>query len=83
VASVVGGQAGFKRRKTGSGIKDTFQGAFLDRIFAISTKKGRTKAAKQVEVSNLIRKFPKDITSPVWRIKGRFLARTCFEVLTV
>ncbi|KAF8148334.1 hypothetical protein K438DRAFT_1625608, partial [Mycena galopus ATCC 62051] len=69
VASVVGGQAAFKRRKTESGIKDTFQGAFLDRVFAISTKKGRPKPVKQVEVTTLLRKFPKDITSPVWRIK--------------
>lgn len=69
VGSVVGGQAAFKRRKTDSGTKDTFQGAFLDRIFAISTKRGRTKVAKQVEVNNLVQKFPKEITSPVWRIK--------------
>ncbi|KAJ6547703.1 hypothetical protein B0H19DRAFT_1307421 [Mycena capillaripes] len=68
-ASIVGGQATFKRQKTASGIKDTFQGAFLDRIFAIASKKGRTRVAKQVDVNSLINTFPKDITSPVWRIK--------------
>ncbi|KAF8144692.1 hypothetical protein K438DRAFT_1902947 [Mycena galopus ATCC 62051] len=68
-ASKVGGQAAFKRQKTASGIKDTFQGAFLDRIFAIASKKGRTRVAKQVDVNSLMSTFPKDITSPVWRIK--------------
>ncbi|KAJ7870044.1 hypothetical protein B0H14DRAFT_2571467 [Mycena olivaceomarginata] len=67
----VGGQAAFKRQKTKSGVKDTFQGAFLDKIFGISTKKGRTRMAKQADVNNLLKTFPKDITSPVWRIKGK------------
>ncbi|KAJ6604864.1 hypothetical protein B0H10DRAFT_2314156 [Mycena sp. CBHHK59/15] len=68
-SSLVGGQAGFKRRKTDSGIKDTFQGAFLDHIFAISTKRGRRKVQKQADVNRMLQTFPKDITSPVWRIK--------------
>ncbi|KAJ7859877.1 hypothetical protein B0H13DRAFT_1901284 [Mycena leptocephala] len=46
LASEVGGQAAFKRQKTKSGVKDTFQGAFLDKIFGISTKKGLTRMAK-------------------------------------
>jgi hypothetical protein len=70
-ASVVGGQASFKRRKTDSGIKDTLQGAFLERVFAVSTRKKRTKVQKQADISTVLRTFPKDITSPVWRIKGR------------
>ncbi|KAJ6556962.1 hypothetical protein B0H10DRAFT_2371346 [Mycena sp. CBHHK59/15] len=68
-ACVVGGQAEFKRKKTSSGIKDTYQGAFLDRIFAISTKRGRSKPQKQADMATLRRTFPADITSPVWRIK--------------
>ncbi|KAJ6607826.1 hypothetical protein B0H10DRAFT_2166716 [Mycena sp. CBHHK59/15] len=68
-AIVVGGKAGFKRRKTQSGIKDTFQGVFLDRIFDISTKRGCTKLQKQADITALHRTFPQDITSPVWHIK--------------
>ncbi|KAJ6632502.1 hypothetical protein B0H10DRAFT_2251960 [Mycena sp. CBHHK59/15] len=67
-AREVGGQAGFKRRKTESGIKDTFQGAFLDRIFAISSKKGRKKVQKQADIAALLCTFPDDITSPVWHL---------------
>ncbi|KAJ7020784.1 hypothetical protein C8F04DRAFT_1213983 [Mycena alexandri] len=69
VASSVGGQAGFKRKKTDSGIKDTFQGVFLDRIFSVSTKRGVKKTEKQAAVNALLRTFPPDITSPVWRIR--------------
>ncbi|KAJ7927156.1 hypothetical protein B0H13DRAFT_1503569, partial [Mycena leptocephala] len=70
LASVVGGMAGFKRNKTDTGVKDTFQGAFLDRIFAVSTRRARNKAQKQADISTALRTFPADITSPVWRIKG-------------
>ncbi|KAJ7177170.1 hypothetical protein C8R46DRAFT_989326 [Mycena filopes] len=68
-AIFVGGQAGFQRLKTASGVKDTFQGAFLERVFALSTKRGRAKVQKQADVNTLLKTFPKDITSPVWRIK--------------
>ncbi|KAJ7482082.1 hypothetical protein B0H11DRAFT_1724154, partial [Mycena galericulata] len=69
VASAIGGQTAFKKMKTESGIKDTFQGAFLERIFAISTKKGRTRIQKKADISAALRTFPTEITSPVWRIK--------------
>ncbi|KAJ7716484.1 hypothetical protein DFH07DRAFT_907412 [Mycena maculata] len=68
-ATVVSGQASFKRMKTESGIKDTFQGAFLERIFAVSTKKKRSKVQKQADISAVLQSLPRDITSPVWWIK--------------
>ncbi|KAJ7260975.1 hypothetical protein C8J57DRAFT_1232533 [Mycena rebaudengoi] len=69
-ASVVGGKESFRRRKTESGIKDNFQAVFLERIFAVSTKKKRSKVQKQADVSAVLQTLPTDITSPVWRIKG-------------
>ncbi|KAG6808386.1 hypothetical protein H0H92_004302, partial [Tricholoma furcatifolium] len=68
-AQRVGGQASFKKSKTMSGIKDTFQAFFLDQLFAITTKRGRSKADKEGDVKRLVEQFPSDITSPVWRIK--------------
>ncbi|KAJ6616937.1 hypothetical protein B0H10DRAFT_1798409, partial [Mycena sp. CBHHK59/15] len=62
-ACIVGGQAEFKRKKTNSGIKDMYQGAFLERIFALSTKRGRSKPQKQADISTLRRTFPPDITN--------------------
>ncbi|KAJ7641154.1 hypothetical protein FB45DRAFT_1124604 [Roridomyces roridus] len=69
VSSLVGGQAQYKRNKTAAGIKDTYQEHFLARVFALSTKRGRSKVQKQADVNALLRTFPADITSPVWRIK--------------
>ncbi|KAJ7232133.1 hypothetical protein C8J57DRAFT_1439801 [Mycena rebaudengoi] len=52
-----------------TGIKDTFQGAFLNHIFDISRKKGRNKVQKQADISTVLCTFPADITSPVWCLK--------------
>jgi hypothetical protein len=54
--------ASFKHRKTASGTKDTFQEFFLDKIFAISSKRGRAKTLKQLDVNRLVKTFPPDTT---------------------
>ncbi|KAF8156763.1 hypothetical protein B0H34DRAFT_783108 [Crassisporium funariophilum] len=58
-----------KRLKTLHGIKDTFQAFFLDRLFDISTKCGQSKEEKEKAMCEVIRSFPNEITSPVWRIR--------------
>ncbi|KAJ7062390.1 hypothetical protein C8F01DRAFT_1285015 [Mycena amicta] len=68
-ASVVGGQTKYKQAKTTDGLKDTYQEAFLDRLFELGKKKGRTKVQKQTDMNRLRATFPTDVTSPVWRIK--------------
>ncbi|KAF8150578.1 hypothetical protein B0H34DRAFT_801520 [Crassisporium funariophilum] len=65
----VGGNAAFKRSKTLHGIKDTFQAFFLNQLFDISTKRGRSKQEKEKAMRGVARSFPAEITSPVWRIK--------------
>lgn len=67
----VGGNAAFKHLKTRHGVKDTFLQEFLDRLFAISTKRGKTKRDKEESMAQVRRAFPKNIMSPVWRIKGK------------
>ncbi|KAJ3841467.1 hypothetical protein F5878DRAFT_610142 [Lentinula raphanica] len=69
-ASRVGGGAEFKRMKTKSGIKDTFQGVFAERLQAIATKKGLSRDTKEREIIKLKLSFPEHTTSPVWRIRG-------------
>ncbi|KAE9398997.1 hypothetical protein BT96DRAFT_957440 [Gymnopus androsaceus JB14] len=54
-ASRVGGGAEFKRRKTRSGVKDTYQAVFIEQLQAIATKKGLFKRSKG---------------TPVWRIRS-------------
>jgi hypothetical protein len=66
----VGGKAEVKRMRTRSGVKDTFQSVFLERLFTISTKQGKPKAQKESDMAAARQKFPADITSPVWHIKS-------------
>ncbi|KAJ3884694.1 hypothetical protein GG344DRAFT_91457 [Lentinula edodes] len=56
--SRIGSGTSFKRMKTDSGIKDTFQGEFVDRIQAIATKKGISRERREQEIMKLKRSFP-------------------------
>ena len=55
--------------RTESGVKDTYQMFFLDKIFK-SYKKKRGRESKQAALDREIETLPDIITSPVWRIKG-------------
>ncbi|KAF7325590.1 hypothetical protein MKEN_00408600 [Mycena kentingensis (nom. inval.)] len=68
-ASVIGKQTAYKDLKTASGLKDTFMEAFVERLFAAGSKKGRTNVQKQSDMNRLKATFPDDVLSPVWRIK--------------
>ena len=54
--------------KTDSGVKDTFQGYFIDKIF--STRRGTSVQQRELDIEHLKATFPSNTTSPVWRIKG-------------
>jgi hypothetical protein len=58
-----------KNMRTASGIKDTFQLVFLEKLF-VSYKNKRGKPARQAALAAEQAKLPKTITSPVWRIEG-------------
>ena|ERR1700733_1818270 len=68
-ASKLGTQTKVKQMRTESGIKDTHQMFFIDKIFQ-SYKKKRGTASKQATLDAYLQTLPDDITSPVWRIKG-------------
>ncbi|KAF7329540.1 hypothetical protein MKEN_00216800 [Mycena kentingensis (nom. inval.)] len=68
-ASIIGNQTAYRDMKTTSGLKDTYQEAFIERLFAVASKKGRTKPQKQAEMNRLKATFPTNTLSPVWRIK--------------
>lgn len=55
--------------RTESGIKDTYQMHFLEKIFA-SYKGKRGAKAKQAALDAKLETMPQQTTSPVWRIKG-------------
>ncbi len=71
-AKHVGGKTKVSTRRTATGIKDTFQTYFLDKLFVISTKKGRRKEQKEADLAIYCAGLPPAVQmiSPVWRIKG-------------
>jgi len=55
--------------RTASGVKDTYQMFFLDKLFK-SYQKKRGREPKQAALDKELESLPDIITSPVWRIKG-------------
>ncbi|KAG6829264.1 hypothetical protein H0H93_014547, partial [Arthromyces matolae] len=64
----VHGAAEYKRIKTRTGIKDTYLDEFANKLFEISTQRGKSRPQKEGEMQELRRTFPKRIISPVWCI---------------
>ena len=68
-ASTLDTKTKVQNMRTESGVKDTYQMFFLDKIFK-SYKKKRGRESKQAALDREIETLPDIITSPVWRIKG-------------
>ncbi|KAE9396390.1 hypothetical protein BT96DRAFT_824723, partial [Gymnopus androsaceus JB14] len=68
-AKRLGTKTKIKASRTASGVKDTFQEHFLERLFGSYTKKRKTET-KQAALDAEVKKLPEETTSPVWRIKG-------------
>ncbi|KAF7371200.1 hypothetical protein MSAN_00755500 [Mycena sanguinolenta] len=68
-ASTVDTKTKVQDQRTESGIKDTYQLSFLEKMFqSYKGKRGRT--AKQAALDAYVAQLPANTTSPVWRIKG-------------
>lgn len=83
-ASVVGSKTRVRQAKTNSGIKDTFQEVFTDRIFTFTGPLRGTKAEKQADLDEMLKTLPSDpmeTISPVMRIKGKSYHLTIPEEL--
>ncbi|KZT18999.1 hypothetical protein NEOLEDRAFT_1048020, partial [Neolentinus lepideus HHB14362 ss-1] len=67
----VGGFTAVKVARTATGIKDTFLAFFLDKLFKISKKRGKSKEKKQSELAQAATHLPPlmRMMSPVWRIQ--------------
>jgi len=70
-AKEVGAKTVLKKMCTESGVKDTVQEHFLDKLFALYKGKQGTQA-KQAALDSAIQSLLPNITSTVWRIKGIF-----------
>lgn len=69
-ASTVRNQTQIKQRKTATGIKDTFLDSFLNHLGESYSKIRGGNRAKQEALDRAKETLPKNVTSPVWRIKG-------------
>jgi len=68
----VGNKTALKKHHTETGIKDTTQEHFLEKLFASYKGKSGTRK-KQEALDTAVGQLPPDITSPVWRIDGTFV----------
>ncbi|KAK6985105.1 hypothetical protein R3P38DRAFT_2805837 [Favolaschia claudopus] len=58
-----------KNLRTETGLKDTFQLVFIEKLFA-SYQKKRGTTNKQAALDAAVADLPQETTSPVWRIRG-------------
>lgn len=58
-----------QNQRTESGVKDTYQQFFLEKLFE-SYKGKRGRLVKQAALNAKVAAMPKITTSPVWRIRG-------------
>ena len=77
-ASIVDTKTKVQNMHTESGVKDTYQMFFLDKLFKSYKKRGQE--SKQAALNREIESLPDNITSPVWRIKGTMMIYNLFNV---
>jgi hypothetical protein len=68
-AKEVGAKTFLRKMRTESGVKDTVQEHFLDKLFTSYKGKHGTQA-KQAALDSAVQSLPPNITSAVWRLKG-------------
>jgi hypothetical protein len=68
-ASTIDTKTKVKSMRTASGLKDTYQMFFLEKLFK-SYKGKRGRESKQAALDKETESLPDNVTSPVWRIKG-------------
>ncbi|KIJ47112.1 hypothetical protein M422DRAFT_249424 [Sphaerobolus stellatus SS14] len=68
-ATRIGGKKNSDQIGTNVGLKDTFQNYFIQKIFT-SYKNVSSKTAKEACVSNVLKTFPTDTSSPVWCLRS-------------
>ncbi|KAK7006328.1 hypothetical protein R3P38DRAFT_3366987 [Favolaschia claudopus] len=68
-ASYLDSKTKIQKQRTETGVKDTYQLHFLEKIFE-SYKGKRGRASKEAALNARLASLPQNTTSPVWRIKG-------------
>lgn len=80
-AQAIGAKTKLKNKRTKTGVKDTVQEFFLEKLYQ-SYQDKRGPKAKQKALDAAVAALPDDITSPVWRLQGMlFFLPNCFFYL--
>ncbi|KAF9070032.1 hypothetical protein BDP27DRAFT_1420468 [Rhodocollybia butyracea] len=69
LAQAQGNVTKIKEARTETGLKDTYQNFFIERLFS-SYKTRRGVDQKQTALNKAISDLPREMMSPVWRIRG-------------
>lgn len=72
MASKIGAKTHLKAARMNTGVKDTTQEVFLEKLID-SYKSAQGPAAKQAMLDEAFKNLPDDITSPVWRLDGALI----------
>ncbi|KAK1236064.1 hypothetical protein PQX77_000704 [Marasmius sp. AFHP31] len=67
-AKVLGAASRLKKMRTESGVKDTYQMFFIERL--VNSYKNRRGDNRQRALNTAVTELPVHMTSPVWRIRG-------------
>ncbi|KAF8996948.1 hypothetical protein BDZ89DRAFT_1256673 [Hymenopellis radicata] len=82
-AALIGSETRVKGMRTASGVKDTYQDFFIQKLFQ-SHKSKRTQQSKADALRSCITSLPDRVMSPVWRLQGLDPHRdTSVEILHV
>ncbi|KAL1937003.1 hypothetical protein VTO73DRAFT_2037 [Trametes versicolor] len=71
-AQRIGGQKSVLDARTRTGVKDTYQAFFVEKLCSLTTKRGRTREDRAADVQAYLSKIPRVdefAASPVWRIR--------------
>lgn len=72
-AQRIGGQKKVLDARTRTGVKDTYQAFFVEKLCSLTTRRGRTREDRAADVQAYLEKIPRVdefAASPVWRIRG-------------
>ncbi|KAL1755500.1 hypothetical protein FB107DRAFT_290833 [Schizophyllum commune] len=69
-AKRVGGKTAMNNKRTETGVRDSYQGRFLDMLTDLTTKKSRTKVQKTADVSALLARLPapSELINPLFKL---------------
>ena len=80
-AKRIGGKTQSKKLKTKSGVKDTYQDYFLEKIYNFTKNLRSRNTESKNQLNEFLATLPKHLMNPIWRLKGEHKCKE-FEALS-